>query len=162
ALTWLARGPATLFGMHLGEGAFYRVVPEAAMIVPALLICAFAVGIFAAGAVRFWRDTQGSPGDMVNLAAFGRASKDALGLGGLGLVIGTGGLLYLKWQSDRAPAEGTMLRMDVSFILLLFLTALTGLLLLVLRETAAMGTLLTVHLGVVAALFIMIPYGKFA
>src|SRR5206468_4225475 len=78
------------------------------------------------------------------------------------LVIGTGGLLYLKWKSDRVPAEATMMRMDVAFILLLFMTALTGLLLLVLRETVAMGTLLTVHLGVVAALFIMIPYGKFA
>jgi citrate/tricarballylate utilization protein len=36
------------------------------------------------------------------------------------------------------------------------------LLLLALRETAAMGTLLAIHLGVVAAFFIMIPYGKLA
>jgi citrate/tricarballylate utilization protein len=35
-------------------------------------------------------------------------------------------------------------------------------LLLLLRETAAMGTLLVVHLGVVAGLFITAPYGKFA
>jgi citrate/tricarballylate utilization protein len=29
------------------------------------------------------------------------------------------------------------------------------------RETAAMGTLLTVHLGFVLGLFITMPYGKF-
>ena len=35
------------------------------------------------------------------------------------------------------------------------------LLLLALRETALMGTLLAVHLGFVAGLFITMPYGKF-
>ena len=54
------------------------------------------------------------------------------------------------------------MQMDVSFILMLFLTALTGMLLLLFRETAAMGTLLAIHLGVVAAFFLMIPYGKLA
>ena len=33
--------------------------------------------------------------------------------------------------------------------------------LLVLRETAAMGLLLAIHLGVVMALFLTLPYGKF-
>jgi citrate/tricarballylate utilization protein len=44
---------------------------------------------------------------------------------------------------------------------MLFLTSLTGLLLLLLRETSAMGPLLAVHIGVVFALFITMPYGKF-
>jgi citrate/tricarballylate utilization protein len=35
------------------------------------------------------------------------------------------------------------------------------LLLLALRETAAMGVLLVVHLGVVMAFFVTLPYGKF-
>jgi citrate/tricarballylate utilization protein len=34
-------------------------------------------------------------------------------------------------------------------------------LLLVLRETAAMGALLRIHLGVVLGLFLTLPYGKF-
>jgi citrate/tricarballylate utilization protein len=51
--------------------------------------------------------------------------------------------------------------MDVAFIFMLFMTSLTGLALLVLRETPAMGTLLALHLGVVFALFITLPYGKF-
>ena len=82
-------------------------------------------------------------------------------LGGIGLLIGTVGLLYLKWRSDRDPANSTMLNMDVAFLALLFVTSLTGLLLLALRETPAMGTLLVIHLGVVAGLFITMPYGKF-
>ena len=55
-----------------------------------------------------------------------------------------------------------MFNMDVAFLVLLFLTSLTGLLLLGFRETAAMGMLLVIHLGVVAGLFITLPYGKFA
>jgi citrate/tricarballylate utilization protein len=38
---------------------------------------------------------------------------------------------------------------------------LTGFLLLILRETSLMGPLLAIHLGVVFALFITMPYGKF-
>ncbi len=55
-----------------------------------------------------------------------------------------------------------MFSMDVAFLVLLFLTSLTGMLLLGFRETAAMGSLLVIHLGVVAGLFITMPYGKFA
>jgi citrate/tricarballylate utilization protein len=83
-------------------------------------------------------------------------------VGGIGLLIGTSGLLFLKWKSDRDPAEERMLSMDVAFLALLFLTSLTGMLLLALRETSAMGTLLVIHLAVVAGLFITLPYGKFA
>ncbi len=44
----------------------------------------------------------------------------------------------------------------------LLLTSATGLLLVGLRETAAMGALLALHLGAVLALFLTTPYGKFA
>jgi citrate/tricarballylate utilization protein len=52
------------------------------------------------------------------------------------------------------------LGMDVAFIAMLFMTSLTGLLLLVFRATPAMGILLAVHLGVVFSLFITMPYSK--
>ena len=52
--------------------------------------------------------------------------------------------------------------MDHGLIWLLFFTSLTGLLLLLLRDTAAMTSLLAIHLGVVMALFLTMPYGKFA
>ena len=51
--------------------------------------------------------------------------------------------------------------MDVAFLLMLLLTSVTGLALLVLRATPAMGIVLAVHLGVVFALFLTMPYGKF-
>ncbi len=86
-----------------------------------------------------------------------------LGLvGGVMLTIGAAGLLGLKWRADRTPAHPSMLDLDVVFIGLLLATAVTGLLLLALRETAAMGTVLVVHLGIVAALFVTLPLGKFA
>ena len=52
--------------------------------------------------------------------------------------------------------------MDHCLIWLLFFTSLTGMLLLFLRDTAAMTSLLAIHLGVVMALFLTMPYGKFA
>ena len=44
---------------------------------------------------------------------------------------------------------------------MLFASSLTGLALLIWRDTAAMGFLLAIHLGFVFALFITLPYGKF-
>ena len=83
-------------------------------------------------------------------------------VGGIMLVAGTIGLLYLKGRSDQEPADRRMATMDVAFLVTLLLTSSSGLLLLVLRDTAAMGTMLAIHLGLVAALFITLPYGKFA
>jgi citrate/tricarballylate utilization protein len=82
-------------------------------------------------------------------------------LGGIGLLIGPLGLLAAKRTRDPALADQSRTGMDAAFILMLFLTSLTGLALLLLRETAAMGPLLALHLGVVFALFITMPYGKF-
>jgi citrate/tricarballylate utilization protein len=82
-------------------------------------------------------------------------------LGGMGLLIGPAGLLSAKLKRDPAMLDEPRLGMDVAFIVMLFLTSLTGLALLVLRATPAMGLLLALHLGVVFALFITLPYGKF-
>jgi len=51
--------------------------------------------------------------------------------------------------------------MDYVFLVTLGLTALTGMLTLILRATPAMGSLLVLHLASIAALFITAPYGKF-
>ncbi|HXG50677.1 MAG TPA: tricarballylate utilization 4Fe-4S protein TcuB [candidate division Zixibacteria bacterium] len=222
-------GPAALFATHLGEGAFYRVVPYAAMTVPPLLVSIYGLAVLVAGALRFWRETAGAPGGSVGPAAFLCAARDALGLvylrgggagcnypgagfsasrrwlhhlvfygflldfastsvaafydhflgwqapypfwswpvvlgtaGGVGLMIGTAGLLYLKWKSDPEPSDRPMVDMDVAFLVLLFLTSVTGMALLAFRETPAMGTLLAIHLGAVAGFFLTLPYGKFA
>jgi len=82
-------------------------------------------------------------------------------LGGIGLLIGPLGLLAAKSARDPALADSARSGMDTAFILMLFLTAATGLALLLLRDTAAMGPLLSIHLGFVFALFVTLPYGKF-
>lgn len=82
-------------------------------------------------------------------------------LGGIGLIIGPVGLFAAKMRRDPALLDENRYGMDVGFIAMLFLTAFTGMLLLFLRETAAMGPLLALHLGAVFALFITLPYGKF-
>lgn len=228
-LVWDGGGSTALFGIHLGEGAFYQVVPYAAMTVPPLIIALYGFVVLLAGAVRFWRETGGGLKEMIDVAALWRATADAFGLaymkgggagcnypgaafahsrrwfhhlvfygflldfastsvaafydhflawqapypllswpvvlgtvGGIGLLIGTGGLMILKWRSDRDPTAEPMLSMDVAFLVILFLTSFTGMLLLALRETAAMGMLLVVHLALVTGLFITMPYGKFA
>jgi citrate/tricarballylate utilization protein len=82
-------------------------------------------------------------------------------LGGLGLLIGPAGLFILKGRRNRDITDGSQTGMDTVFLVLLFLTSATGLLLLVLRETPAMGILTVIHLGIVMALFLTLPYGKF-
>jgi citrate/tricarballylate utilization protein len=52
--------------------------------------------------------------------------------------------------------------MDRGFIALLFLTAGSGLALMLSRGTAALPLALCIHLGAVMALFLTLPYGKFA
>ena len=82
-------------------------------------------------------------------------------LGGLGLVIGPAGLLWLNIRRHPLHAEPRQQAMDRSFIALLLATSITGLALLFLRASAAMPLLLAVHLGIVLALFLLLPYGKF-
>lgn len=83
-------------------------------------------------------------------------------LGGLGLLVGPAGLLWLNLRRHPLHGDAAQHPMDRGFIALLFLTSLTGLALLGWRETPAMALLLAIHLGAVMALFATLPYGKFA
>jgi citrate/tricarballylate utilization protein len=51
--------------------------------------------------------------------------------------------------------------MDLAFLLMLLLTSITGLAVLILRDTPALGLTLALHLGVVLGLLLSLPYGKF-
>ncbi|MDB5765070.1 MAG: TcuB: works with TcuA to oxidize tricarballylate to cis-aconitate [Herminiimonas sp.] len=82
--------------------------------------------------------------------------------GGIGLLIGPAGLLWLNLRRDSRHGDAAQKPMDLGFIALLLLISITGLALLVLRDSRLMGLLLAVHLGVVMALFLTLPYGKFA
>jgi citrate/tricarballylate utilization protein len=82
-------------------------------------------------------------------------------IGGVGLIAGPIGLLLEKSRRDPVIEDTSKRGMDIAFLAMLFLTGLTGLALLLLRTTPAMGLLLALHIGIVFALFITMPYGKF-
>jgi citrate/tricarballylate utilization protein len=220
--------PAALFGAHAGPGAFYALMPHAAMAVVFGAAFLYAIVALAMGARNFWRDIGEPLATLAEPRALGQAIRDACTLryldgggagcmndektradhrrlfhhftfygfllcfaatcvatlyhfvlareapypwydlpvvlgtiGGIGLVIGPAGLLIARWRRDPELADDTRLGMDVAFITMLFATSVTGLGLLALRDTAAMGLLLALHLGVVFALFVTMPYGKF-
>jgi citrate/tricarballylate utilization protein len=83
-------------------------------------------------------------------------------LGGIALIIGPAGLLYLNVCRNAAHGDATQKPMDRAFIVLLFLISASGLALLAYRDTSAMTLLLAVHLGFVMAFFLTMPYSKFA
>ena len=227
-LTLLFQGRGVLFATHTGEGAFYQVIPYAAMVLPFMALGIFVLAGLGKGFVRLWQTFGGTPAELKDWRAHLQAVWDVLRLkyldggghgcnypddrfsmirrrfhhavfygfwlclvsttvaffydhllhlsapypfwswpvvlgtaGGLALLVGTGGLFTLKRRMDRNPAAPQTFGMDMSFIILLFLTSLTGLLLLMFRATPLMGSLLAVHLGCVLGLFVTMPYGKF-
>jgi citrate/tricarballylate utilization protein len=81
--------------------------------------------------------------------------------GGVGMIAGCCGLLWLKARADRSLGADAMRRMDVAFLVTLDLGAVTGMLTLLLRTTPLLGTMLVLHIGVLTALYVTAPYGKF-
>ena len=81
--------------------------------------------------------------------------------GGIGMLVGTLGLVWMKGRADPEPTAPETRGADYALLALLFGVAASGLLLLGLRETSAMGLLLAVHLGLVLALFLLLPYSRF-
>ncbi|CAH1692402.1 Citrate utilization protein B [Hyphomicrobiales bacterium] len=220
--------PAALFGVHVGPGAFYKLMPHNTMAVLFSAVTLYAFVAIAMGIRMFWRDIGEPASTFFEAPSLWQAMKDAgqlryldgggvgcmnenelptdrrrlyhhftfygfmlcfaatssatlyhylldlhapypwydlpvvLGtLGGIGLLIGPLGLLREKLRRDPMMVDEKRFGMDVAFLAMLFLTSLTGLLLLLVRQTPAMGMMLAIHLGVVFALFITMPYGKF-
>lgn len=83
-------------------------------------------------------------------------------LGGIGLLVGPAGLLWLHVRRHPLHGDAAQKPMDRAFIALLMAVAASGLALLVWRDTSSMPLLLALHLGTVMALFLTMPYGKFA
>ena len=82
-------------------------------------------------------------------------------VGGVALMAGCAGLWWVRARRDDALGDPAQDGLDRGFLALLFVTSVTGLALLVLRESSLMGRLLALHLGAVLALFVTLPYGKF-
>ena len=217
----------TFFGIHLNEGAFYKIVPYNIMVLVPSAISIFAILSISISTKRFWNDVNQSNikikfsyiktavFDVItlkHLSGGGHGCNDIsdkftqwrrfhhqftmygfmlcfastsvatiydhflnlqapyaylsipvlLGtIGGILLSIGSTGLLIIKWKSDPKPQAIKTLGLDYGFLFLLKGVAETGLLLLIFRETSAMGVLLAIHLGFVLALFLLLPYSKF-
>ena len=81
-------------------------------------------------------------------------------VGGVLLLIGTVGLLAMKMVDDPMPTVRRLLGGDVAMLMLLAMSSLTGLVLLAVRTTGAMGLALAIHLGFILALFLVLPYSK--
>jgi len=83
-------------------------------------------------------------------------------LGGIGLIVGPAGLLWMNLRRNPEQGDEQQKPMDRGFIALLLLVSASGLGLLAFRESSALGLLLAVHLGLVMAFFLTMPYSKFA
>ncbi len=80
--------------------------------------------------------------------------------GGAAMMIGAGGMAWLKAVSDPRPEARQVLGGDYALLALLFAAAATGIGLLALRDTDAMPVVLAVHMGVILSLFALLPYSK--
>lgn len=83
-------------------------------------------------------------------------------VGGFGLLVGPTGLLWLNLRRNAEHGDEQQKPMDRGFIALLFLVSASGLALLAFRESMALGLLLAIHLGLVMAFFLTMPYSKLA
>jgi len=82
--------------------------------------------------------------------------------GGVALAVGSAWLWRLHRARHPLHRDLSQTSMDRGLIALLFLVATSGLALALARTTAALPLLLSLHLATVLALFLTIPYGKFA
>jgi citrate/tricarballylate utilization protein len=80
--------------------------------------------------------------------------------GGILMIAGTAGLLAMKFVDDPIPNVRRLLGGDVALLMMLAMIALTGLVLLAVRATGAMGLAMAVHLGFILAFFLVLPYSK--
>jgi citrate/tricarballylate utilization protein len=83
-------------------------------------------------------------------------------LGGVLLLLGSARMLCLRLARNPALVDPAQTPMDLGLIVLLLLTSFTGMGLWFARGQVGQTAWLAVHLGVVMALFVTLPYGKFA
>jgi citrate/tricarballylate utilization protein len=82
-------------------------------------------------------------------------------IGGVGLLTGCVGLLLIKARSSRVTSIAQMTVKDYGLLTALTFLALSGLAVLLTRDTAAFGIVLLIHLAAVILSFASAPYSKF-
>lgn len=224
----LFQSPEVLYGVHTGEGAFYRVISHEVMVLLGGVSFGFGILAMAVGALRYWRATGAAGGGRIAPAPVASAAHDAFTLknldggghgcndrdgdftqvkrrlhhalfygfllcfaatnvgtlyhygfgwqapygylalpsvlgtvGGIAMCVGAGGLIWLKIVQDPEPVARRLMGGEYALLILLFLVSFSGLVLTAFRATSAMGLLLALHIGLVIALFVLLPYSKF-
>lgn len=224
----LFSSPEVLYGVHTGEGAFYRVISHEMMVLLGGVTFGFGILAMLVGAVRYWRATGAARAGRITPMPVAKAAHDAFTLknldggghgcndrdgdftqvkrrlhhalfygfllcfaatnvgtlyhygfgwqapygylalpsllgtsGGILMCIGAGGLMWLKTVQDPEPVARRLMGGEYALLILLFLVAFSGLVLTAFRGTSAMGMLLAFHIGLVLALFVLLPYSKF-
>ena len=123
----------------------------------ALVFYGFGLGLVATTLAAIYQDILGimPPYEVFSLPVI-------LGtIGGGMMTIGCSMMLRQKAGSGVSLETPKMKSMDRTFIILLLAANISGLLLLLFRASPLMGLSLTIHLGLVLALFATLPYGKF-
>jgi citrate/tricarballylate utilization protein len=82
-------------------------------------------------------------------------------IGGTGLLVGCAGLLLLKARSAQVTSVAQMTVKDYGLLTALTFLALSGLAVLLTRDTAAFGVILLIHLAAVILSFASAPYSNF-
>jgi citrate/tricarballylate utilization protein len=163
---WVAalRDVAALTNLGGGGGDCYQPDPlkpsAARRVLHQAVLYGFALAFVSTALAAFMQDVLGSEPPFAPLSAPVITGS----MGGVLMVIGCTGLLWLKRQSSikaRALIGSKMISMDNAFLVVLELAAVTGMLTLVLRGTGAMAAMLTLHLSSLVALYATAPYGKF-
>lgn len=80
--------------------------------------------------------------------------------GGILMILGSSALIYYKARGGGSLEEKRMAVLDIYMLTLIGLVSLTGIALLILRDSEYMGSLFITHMGLVLALFIIAPYSK--
>jgi citrate/tricarballylate utilization protein len=83
-------------------------------------------------------------------------------IGGIGLVVGSAALLMLKARSSQVTSVAEMTVKDYGLLVALTFLGVSGLATLLVRDTAAFGVVLLVHLAAVMLCFASAPYSKFS
>ena len=162
ALGTLAREAITLRWMKGGgDGCYYpekERTSDARRLLHAAVVVGFLLALASTTVAAIYQEILGilPPYELVSAPVI-------LGsLGGIAMIVGSTGLLWLKSRAARSLIAPSMLRMDTAFLVVFDLASITGMALLALRDSPLMASLLLVHLATLAALYATIPYGKFA
>lgn len=82
--------------------------------------------------------------------------------GGIGLVVGCAGLLYLKAHAAEVTSVGEMTIKDYGLLSALTFLGVSGLATFLVRSTPAFDLVFIVHIAAVMTAFACVPYSKFA